>query len=220
MFSINRSKSYLRFYKFLQVIANPFLRLIYRVEIINEKNAYIKPKEGLIICCNHSSSLDPIIICAYFPRPIYFISKIELFRNKFLRSIMSFFNAFPIHRELSGKNVFKKSIEILNAGNVFGIFPEGTRSLSGEIGEIKKGIGLISYLANAPILPIAIFNSKKIPEDVHVKKKYLFLKIKIIYGELINTREIIAKYPQKEAVEIISIIVSNNIKELYDKLIQ
>jgi len=219
MFLINRSKSYLRFYKFLQVIANPFLRLIYRVEIINEKNAYVKPKEGLILCCNHASSLDPIIMCAYFPRLIYFISKMELFRNKFLRSIMIFFNAFPINREGFGKNVIKKSIEILKAGNVFGIFPEGTRSLSGEIGKIKKGIGLVSYLTNAPILPMAIFNSKKIPKDVHIKKKYLFLKIKIIYGELINTQEIIDKYPQREAVEIISDIVLNNIKELYSKLI-
>lgn len=219
MFTINRSKSYLRFYKFLQVIVNPFLRLIYRVEIINGKNAYIKPEGSLILCCNHVSSLDPIIMCAYFPRPIYFISKIELFRNKFLRSIISFFNAFPINREGFGKNVIKKAIEVLKAGNVFGIFPEGTRSLSGEIGEIKKGIGLISYLANAPILPMAIFNSKKIPKDVHIKKKYLFLKIKIIYGELVNTQEIINKYPQKEAIERISDIVLNNIKELYNKLI-
>jgi len=223
MFAIKRSKSYLNFYKFLQFIVTPILKIIYRVEIINKKNSYVNTENGLILCSNHLSALDPIMMCAYFPKPIYFLAKIEIFRNKFVKSIVSYFNAFPINREGFGLSVVKKAIEILKAGNVIGIFPEGTRSLSGEIGEIKKGIGLIAYLSNSPILTMALFNSKKIPDDdkknIKNKKKSLIPKIKIIYGEVINTKEIIKNYPQKEAIDKIADIVLENIKNLYSQLL-
>lgn len=216
MFTIKRSKSYLIFYKFIQIFINPFLRLLYRVEIINKKNSYVMPKGGLILCCNHASSLDPIMMCAYFPRPIYFISKIELFRNKFVKFVLEFFNSFPVNREGVGRNAVGTAVEILKTGNVFGIYPEGTRSPSGEMGEVRRGVGLIAYLGNVPILPMAIYNSKKVPRENN-NKKYLFLKIKIIFGDLINTEEIFSKHPKKEAIAIISELAMDNIKMLYSK---
>ena len=88
MFAIKRSKSYLNFYKFLQFIVTPILKIIYRVEIINKKNSYVNTENGLILCSNHLSALDPIMMCAYFPKPIYFLAKIEIFRNKFVKSIV------------------------------------------------------------------------------------------------------------------------------------
>ncbi|MHB1377982.1 MAG: lysophospholipid acyltransferase family protein, partial [Candidatus Humimicrobiaceae bacterium] len=91
---------------------------------------------------------------------------------------------------------------MLKSGNVFGIFPEGTCSSSGEMGEVRKGVGLIAYLSHALILPMAIYNSKKVPREN--RKKNLFLKIKIIFGDLINTEEIILNYSKKEAIEKIS----------------
>ncbi|MCE5330405.1 1-acyl-sn-glycerol-3-phosphate acyltransferase [bacterium] len=186
------------------------------MEVINGKSPYLNMNGGLILCSNHTSSLDPIVICAYFPRPIYFISKIELFRNRFLRSFFGFFNSFPIDRTGFGRNPINNAVKVLKSGNVFGIFPEGTRSDSGELGEIRKGIGLIAYLSHASILPIAIYNSKKVSREKN--RKNLFLKIKIIFGELIDTDEIISNYSKKEAVEKISDTVMDNIKELYSKL--
>lgn len=217
MFTFKRSKGYLIFYRCLQILAVPILKLIYRVEVINAKNSYLEINNGLILCSNHLSSLDPIIMCAYFPRPIYFISKIELFQNRFLRSFFGFFNSFPINRYGFGRNSINNAVKVLKHGNVLGIFPEGTRSGSGDIGEARKGIGFISYLSNAPILPMAIYNSKKVSREK--KNKSMFLKIKIIFGETINTEHIISKYPKKEAVEKISDTVMNNIKDLYSKLI-
>ena len=197
------------------MFVNPFLKLIYRVEIINGNNAYLNMNGGLILCSNHLSPLDPIMMCEYFPRPIYFMSKIELFKNKFLKSFLELFNSFPVNRTGFGRNPINTAIKILKSGNVFGIFPEGTCSISGEMGEVRKGVGLIAYLSHALILPMAIYNSKKVPHEN--RKKNLFLKIIIIFGDLINTEEIILNYSKKEAIEKISDIVMNNIKTLYSK---
>ncbi len=68
-----------------------------------------------------------------------------------------------------------------------------------------------------PILPIAIYNSKKDPYENINKKKYLFLKIKIIFGDLIDTESILSKYPKKEAIDIISNLVMDKIKILYSQ---
>lgn len=145
------------------------------------------------------------------------MSKIELFRNKFVRAILGFVNSFPVNRSGVGRNSIAKAVGVLKAGNVFGIFPEGTRSIDGEIGETRRGVGLIAYLGNVPILPIAIYNSKKDPRENINKKKYFFLKVKIIYGELIDTEAILLKYPKKEAIGIISKLVMDQIKMLYSK---
>lgn len=217
MFAIKRSRSYLIIYRLIQFIFIPFLKLVYRVEVINQKKISNLPKGGLVLCCNHVSALDPIVMCSFFPRPVYFMSKIELFRNRFVRGILGFVNSFPVNRSGVGRSSIAKAAEVLKAGSVFGIFPEGHRSIDGEMGDTRRGVGLVAYLGKAPILPIAIYNSKKDPRENTNKKKYLFLKVKIIFGELIDTESILLKYPKKEAIDIISDTVMNEIKILYSK---
>jgi 1-acyl-sn-glycerol-3-phosphate acyltransferase len=217
MFAIKRSKSYLIIYRLIQFIFIPFLKIIYRVEVINEKKLSDIPKGGLVLCCNHVSSLDPIVLCSFFPRPVYFMAKIELFRNRFVRAVLGFVNSFPVNRNGVGRNSIAKAAEVLKAGSVFGIFPEGTRSADGEIGETRRGVGLIAYLGNVPILPVAIYNSEKVPRENVNTKKYLFLKVKIIFGEIIDSKAILSRYPKKEAIDIISEMVMDKIKMLYLK---
>src|SRR5665811_1789124 len=187
MFAIKRSRSYLIVYRLIQFVFIPFLKIIYRVEVINDKKLSDIPRGGLVLCCNHVSSLDPIVMCCFFPRPVYFMAKIELFRNRFVIAILGFVNSFPVNRHGVGRNSIAKAVEVLKAGSVFGISPEGTRSADGEIGETRRGVGLISYLGNVPILPVAVYNSKKVPRENTNSKKHLFLKVKIVYGEIIYT---------------------------------
>jgi len=217
MFAIKRSKTYMIVYRLIQFVFIPFLKIVYRVEVINEKKFSDIPAGGLVLCCNHVSSLDPIVLCCFFPRPVYFMAKIELFKNRFVRGILLFVNSFPVNRKGVGRNSIAKAAEVLKAGSVFGIFPEGTRSSNGEIGETRRGVGLVAYLGNVPILPVAIYNSEKVPNENTASKKYRFLKIKIIYGDIIDTKAIFLEYPKKEAIDIISEKVMNNIKMLYLK---
>lgn len=217
MFTVKRSRVYLVFFKFIQLFFIISLKLLYRVEVLNREKFSSVPKNGLVLCCNHVSALDPIVMGAFFPRPVYFMAKIELFRNRFVRGILGFVNSFPVNRNGVGRNSVAKAIEILKSGNVFGIFPEGHRSDNGEIGDTRRGVGLIAYLGNASVMPMAIYNSRKDPREKNNKNKELLLKVKIIFGDVINTEEICLKYPKKEAISIISGLAMDSIKKLYEK---
>ena len=108
---------------------------------MNQKNSQTSPKGGLVLCCNRVSSLDPELYCAAFSQAGLFHvkKKIELFRNKFVRAILGFVNSFLLTDLESAEIQLLKLLEVSKAGNVYGIFPEGIRSIDGEMGATRRG---------------------------------------------------------------------------------
>lgn len=214
MLRTKHSKAYYIFYKFLQIIASSLFKIMYRVEVIDSHKI---PKKGrIILCSNHMSYFDPLLICAYFPRTVYFMAKRELFKNKILSSIVTFFNAFPVNRFSMDRRAISNSVRVLNDEQVLGLFPEGTRSTDGVIREGNKGVGLISMMAKSPIIPVALVGSNKIVQKPH--KRLFFPKIKLIYGDVIKIDDILAKHNKKEAINLIVKKVMSSIKKLYEKI--
>ena len=101
------------------------------------------------------------------------------------------------------------------SGNTIGIFPEGTRSSGEEIGKGHKGLALIAYLTGAPILPMAVCNLKKVS---HGRKKTIRPKIRIIFGDIINTEEFFRKYPKREGIDMLSAYVIDDLKKLFSRI--
>ncbi len=209
-FKTKRSRAYLFFYKIMQFVVNIIFKPLFRIEIINREKSFYDGK--LILCCNHFSAFDPVLMGEYFPRPVYFMAKRELFQKFLFRILIEFFNAFPVNRSGVDRKALAKAVEIINAGNMLGIFPEGTRSAGEEVGSGRKGVALIAYLTGAPILPMAICNLKKVSRD---RKRYLWPKIKIIFGDLINTKEIFKKYSKKEGIDLLADLALNELKKLF-----
>ncbi len=212
---LKRSKAFYIFFSFFKLILNILFKMVYRVEVSGYENI---PKKGrLILCSNHLSNIDPLIIVAYFSRNIYFMAKKEVFKSRVLGEIVSFFNAFPVKRNSLDRKAIKNSIEILNSDEVLCIFPEGTRSTEGVIKDGHRGVGLISILSsNSPVLPMALSGTNKIIQKP--RKRIFFPKIKIIYGNLINTSEIIKENDNKTAINIILNKTMDSIKELYERI--
>jgi 1-acyl-sn-glycerol-3-phosphate acyltransferase len=214
MLKTKHGKFYLIFYKAIQFVLRIIFNIFYRVEKIDIGKV---PKEGkLIICSNHLSYVDPLVIGAYIPRCIYFMAKKELYVNRFVASIVTFLNAFPVKRNSFDKRAFDTSFEILENGNTLGLFPEGTRSTDGILREGKKGIGFIAINSRTSILPVALSGTNKIVQKPH--KRLFFPKIKIIAGDLINIEEIIKKYSKKEAVDEILNRLMEEIGKIYNKI--
>ena len=213
LFRIKRGKGYLFFYRILQFLVNIILKPLFRIEIINREKSFYNGK--LILCCNHISAFDLILIDEYFSRPVYFLAKKELFTNFFFRILIEFFNAFPINRTGVDRGAINKAVEVVNNGNALLIFPEGTRSSGKEIGEGHKGLALISYMTGAPILPMAICDLKKISS---AKKRIILPKIKIIFGDLIDANDIFKNYSKKEGIEVVANISIENLRKLYQQI--
>lgn len=164
------------FYKFVKALLSIILRLLFRIEVIGLKNI---PKVGkVIVCANHISLIDPVIIGITLPRKVNFMAKKELFKNKLLKVTLLKLGAFPVDREGNSLSAIKSSLNILKKGEVLGLFPEGTRVKEVNIENAKPGISMISIKGKAPVIPICI--------DTNYK---LFSKIQIRIGEPIEFSE-------------------------------
>ena len=211
---LKRSKAFHVFYSFLKLIITILFKMLYRVEVSGYENI---PKNGkLILCSNHLSYVDPLIIVGFFSRHVYFMAKKEVFNSRVLGEIVSFLNAFSVSRDSLDRKAIKNSIEILNSGEVLCMFPEGTRSTEGVIRDGHKGVGLISILSSSPILPMALSGTNKIIQKP--RKRIFFPKVKIIYGNLIDTSSIIKENDNKTAISIILNKTMGSIKELYERI--
>ncbi|MEE8325186.1 MAG: lysophospholipid acyltransferase family protein, partial [Candidatus Humimicrobiaceae bacterium] len=135
-------KAYRFIYSLTQYALKGIFTLLYRATI---KGAGKIPEKGkYILCSNHISYLDPVLIGAYTPRFTYFMAKKELFSFILLSNLVTYFNAFPVNRNIVDRKTFNTALDILKNENTLCLFPEGTRSVDGKIGEGKKGVGLIS----------------------------------------------------------------------------
>ncbi len=180
------------------------------MEVMGRDN--IPKKGGLILASNHISYLDPVVLGTSIDRKIYFMAKKEIFDNIGGSFILRNLNAFPVDRTKADITAFKKAITVLKEGKILGIFPEGARSSSGGLQDLKLGVLKIAQKAEVPVLPVGIIGTNKIYPPG--RKLPLFSKNKIIvnygiplYFTRINLKD---KEGQKEAIDLLS----NKMKEL------
>lgn len=214
MLKTKHSKSYFILFKLVQFILRVIFDLLYRVEKIDLDKVPINGK--LIICSNHISYLDPVVIGTYFPRCVYFMAKKELYNNKFLSSLVTFLNTFPVERKAFNRKAFSISFEILKDENVLCLFPEGTRSTDGVLRGGKKGVGFIAAASNTPILPVAISGTNKIIQKPY--RRIFFPRVKLIVGDIIDIKDILKEHSKKEAISIIVDRTMKEIGKIYDKI--
>ena len=112
-----------------------------------------------IMAANHQSYLDPPLVGITCRAELYFLARKTLFKNKLFGSILSRVNALPV--DLSGADLtaVRTIINLLKQGHRTVIFPEGTRSLTGQIQHARPGIGMIIAKTLAPVVPMRIFGS-------------------------------------------------------------
>ena len=123
------------------------------------------PREGgAVLCMNHIGYLDFAVVgTAALPtkRYIRFMAKKEIFNHKIAGPLMRGMKHISVDRE-SGSASFVAALRALRAGELVGIFPEGTTSRSFEVEELKSGAVRLSMGAGVPIIPVAIWGTQRI----------------------------------------------------------
>nr|WP_251030154.1 lysophospholipid acyltransferase family protein [Bacillus sp. ISL-35] len=164
-------------YSFARSLVNAVLKPVYRIEIIGREN--IPADGGVLLCSNHINNLDPPVVGITAPRPVHFMAKEELFSVPVLGKIVPHLNAFPVKRGMSDREALRKGLGILKDGKVLGLFPEGTRSKTGEMGKGLAGAGFFALRSDAWVVPCAIIGPYK-----------AFKKLKVVYGKPIDMESI------------------------------
>jgi 1-acyl-sn-glycerol-3-phosphate acyltransferase len=121
------------------------------------------PRTGpLLICPNHSATLDPPLVPAFVPRgDTWSMAKSEFFRNPFIALIYRSYHSFPVVRHTADRAALKRTFDLLKAGHSVIIYPEGTRVESGLLAQPEPGAGFIAQKAGCPVLPVGLTGTRE-----------------------------------------------------------
>ena len=162
-----------------------FIKAIFKVEIIHPEN---EPRGqdfgGFIVCVNHSSNWDPIIIGACMHRPLRYMAKAELFKIPGLKTLITWFGAYPVNRERADISSIKTTISILEQGEVVGMYMQGGRKRGVHPKDItpKNGAAMIAVKARTGVLPVSVIAKKH--------KVQMFRRTIIVFGKYMTYDEL------------------------------
>ena len=147
-----------RFFRLICFLFRYPVRLIFRMKVVGAENEPIDG--GFLICCNHISAVDPILIVAALKKhQPHFMAKKELFKIPLLSGLIRALGAYPVDRSGSDVGAVKNAIRLLNEGHCVGLFPQGTRQPNKNPREtkVRSGAAMIAMHADATVLPVHIY---------------------------------------------------------------
>jgi 1-acyl-sn-glycerol-3-phosphate acyltransferase len=154
-------------YPFARWVFRCFFTLVYRWKV--DGSHHIPADGPVVVCCNHIGNLDPPLVGSAIQRKVNFMAKEELFRVPLLRPLIQTLGAFPVKRGASDKRAIKHALQLLEQNQVLVIFPEGTRSKTGELGEGRPGAAFLALKSNATVVPAAIIGPYRLFRPIRVR---------------------------------------------------
>lgn len=157
-----------------KILAKP-LRAIFRMKTEGAEN--VIHGKGCLLCANHTSLLDVIVIAIGMDRPVKFMAKKELFKIPVLKQLITALGAFPVDRKGADVGAIRKTVSLIEGGELVGMFPQGTRHpyVDPRTTEIKNGAGMITARAKCDVIPVYIKTKNN--------RTMFFKKTTVIYGE-------------------------------------
>jgi 1-acyl-sn-glycerol-3-phosphate acyltransferase len=108
---------------------------------------------GMIVASNHQSFLDPVVMGVAAPVPLEFLARSTLFDVPLFGPLISALGSHPVKRGQADARALRTMIQVLRNNGKLLMFPEGTRSHTGEMGELRPGAAAIACRCGVPVLP-------------------------------------------------------------------
>lgn len=152
------------------------------------------PRNGVLLCPNHSSNWDPILIALRLPvnYRLHIMAKKELFCNKVFDWVLRKLGAFPVDRGEGDIEAVKTALKAIKSGDNLLIFPEGTRVEHEGALPAKGGVAVIGIRSGAQFVPVYVEGNKR-----------LFRRTRIIFGQAYRP-EATSRRPSPEEVQAIA----------------
>lgn len=181
--------------------------ILFRIRLEGLEN--IPQKDGALICPNHFSWADPLLVAVSVPRRVRFMAKYEAFKIPVIGFLLKKWGVFPVRRGEADLSAIKTTIKLLKDNELVGLFPEGTRIKGGNLGEAHGGVAVFSIKSARPVVPVLISGNYR-----------LFSKVRVIFGKPVNLLDYKKdKMTNDDYLEVSQIIMSK-IKELKGEVIK
>lgn len=168
-----------RTYKALRALSVPVYKFLWGLEI--EGAHRIPATRPVIIAANHRCNFDSAVLPRITRRPVNFLAKREFFATPSVSRFLTHIGAFPVERGRPDKAATTHALDVLRAGGVLALYPEGTRRAGPEIGPVQRGTVWLSQRGNAQIVPVGIGGSEF--TQVKGSKRIHRMRIRIVVGD-------------------------------------
>lgn len=160
---------------------------------------------GALLLINHQSFLDPLIVGMFLKRPVSYLARDTLFKVPFIGWLLRNTYVMSISRTAGGTESLRLSINRMKQGYLVGIFPEGTRSFDGKVGQLKPGFIAIVRRSKLPIIPVGICGANRA-----MPKGSFFIypvKLAVHYGKPLDpekVKELTKRGHEEEFIEYVT----------------
>jgi len=163
-------------YQLSRIVAGPFLYTIWRPKVTGGE--HVPASGGAILAANHLSMLDSVFLPLMLDRPVTFSAKAEYFSAsgpaaRLWAWYLKHTNQLRMDREgaRAAQDTLEAALALLREGNLFGIYPEGTRSPDGRLYRGRAGVGWLALKSGLPVLPVAMIGTRRVlpPGKVEIR---------------------------------------------------
>ena len=173
-------------YRSAQFLSYAYYRFFHGFAVEGLENI---PKDGaFLLASNHLSFLDPPALGCRMPRNLHYFARDSLFKGP-LGMLIRALNSIPVNRSQLDLATLRTVLKVLKDGHPLLVFPEGTRSEDGSLGEGKKGVGMLVAKSRVPVLPARIFGSYEILGKGKSLPR-IGRKLRVRYGPLLDFEQL------------------------------
>jgi len=174
-----------KLYPAARKVLTPIFHRLWDVEVVGRENL---PQDGpAIFCPNHTSVIDSFFLPLVLPRRITFVGKAEYMDSWKTKHLFPALGMIPIDRSggSASERALNTAARVLEAGEYFGIYPEGTRARDGKLHRGHTGPARLALRTGAPIVPVGILGTRDIqPPEARMPKP--FKRAEIRFGRPID----------------------------------
>jgi 1-acyl-sn-glycerol-3-phosphate acyltransferase len=206
--------SFTRIYRFLRVLVRGLNRILFRTSVDGADQV---PATGpVIIAPVHRSFIDFFVASEVTRRKLHYMAKDSLWRQGLLARILPAVGAFPVHRESADREALRRAQQVLDAGEVLILFPEGERRTGPVVEGLHEGVAFLAARTGATVVPVGIGGSasvtpkgKRLPRPRHIH---------LVVGRPISppARTGSGRVP-RSTVHALTATLTTSLQELYDR---
>jgi 1-acyl-sn-glycerol-3-phosphate acyltransferase len=171
---------------FSRLLLSPLARLVFRPKVIGRRN--VPKRGGVLIASNHLAFIDSIVLTLVARRSVSFMAKSAYFTGRGLKGRLqrAFFGgvgAVPVERGAgsAAQDALDAGLRVLEAGEAFSIYPEGTRSRDGRLYRGRTGVAWLALTAGVPVVPVGLIGTDRMQPGG--KGPIRFARVTVTFGE-------------------------------------